>query len=46
MNMWTVPRRGKPPASGLVRAITVVTSDDRKEFEVEPQRKKTLQGQH
>ena len=43
--MWTAPRRGKPSAPGQIRAITVITADDQKDFEVEPRRKKTLQGQ-
>ena len=47
VNMWTVPRRGFPPALGQVRAITMFTSDDHQEFEidVEPEKKKVLQGQ-
>lgn len=48
VNMWAAPRRGKPPASGKVRAISVVTSEDQEEFgvAVESERKKALQGQH
>ena len=48
MNMWAAPRRGKPPAPGQVRAISVVTSEDQEEFgvKVEPKRKKPLQGQN
>ena len=48
VNMWAAPRRGKPPATGKVRAISVVTSEDQEEFgvTVEPRRKKALQGQH
>ena len=48
VNMWTVPRRGFPPALGQVRAITIFTSDDHQEFEidVEPEKKKVLQGQY
>ena len=48
VNMWAAPRRGKPPAPGQVRAISVVTSEDQEEFgvTVEPKRKKPLQGQH
>ena len=47
VSMWTVPRRGKPPAPGLVRAITMFTPDDHEEFgiSVEPEKKKILQGQ-
>ena len=45
VNMWTVPRRGQAAAQGQIRAITVITADDQKDFEVEPRRKKTLQGQ-
>ena len=45
VNMWTVPRNGKGPAPGLVRAITVFTTDDIQEFETEPEKEKVLQGQ-
>ena len=45
VNMWTVPRNGKGPAQGQVRAITVFTTDDIQEFETEPEKKKVLQGQ-
>ena len=31
VNMWTVPRRGKPSAPGQIRSITVITADDQKE---------------
>ena len=46
VNMWTVPRRGKPPAPGQVRAITMFTPDDHEEFGIreEPEKKKVLQG--
>ena len=46
VNMWTVPRRGKPPAPGLVRAITMFTPDDHEEFGIReaPEKKKVLQG--
>ena len=48
VNMWTVPRRGFPPALGQVRAITIFTSDDHQEFEIDvvPEKKKVLQGQY
>ena len=45
VNMWTVPRNGKGPAPGQVRAITVFTTDDIQEFETEPEKEKVLQGQ-
>ena len=28
VNMWASPRRGKPPAPGVIRAITVFSNDD------------------
>ena len=27
-NLWASPRRGKPPAPGLIRAVTVFHTDD------------------
>ena len=27
-NLWASPRRGKPPAPGLIRAVTVFYTDD------------------
>ena len=27
-NLWASPRRGKPPAPGLIRAVTVFHRDD------------------
>ena len=27
-NLWASPRRGKPPAPGLIRAVTVFYNDD------------------
>ena len=28
VNLWASPRRGKPPAPGLIRAVTVFYNDD------------------
>ena len=28
VNMWASPRRGKPPAPGVIRAVTVFSNDD------------------
>ena len=28
VNLWASPRRGKPPAPGVIRAITVFSNDD------------------
>ena len=46
VNMWASPRRGKPPASGQIRAITVFHPDDNEEFgfTVKPPKRKVLQG--
>ena len=46
VNMWAVPRRGKPPATGQIRAITVFTPDDRDFGEADEieKKRKPLQG--
>ena len=28
VNMWASPRRGKPPAPGVIRAVTVFSNDE------------------
>ena len=43
VNLWASPRRGKPPASGLIRAVTVFYNDDLEDLgisaEAEPEEK-------
>ena len=36
VNMWASPRRGKPPAPGVIRAVTVFSNADLEDLRINP----------